>query len=152
MSNRNVVQSMFTVRREYPVSPARVFAAFADVNQKRKWFNPPPDWNQDHAMDFRVGGKEHSYGGPKGGQVHKFDAVYQDIVPNERIIYTYDMHLDDTRISVSLAVIEFKAKGGGTQLIITEHGAYLDGHSDGAASREHGTNWLIDKMGETLKG
>jgi uncharacterized protein YndB with AHSA1/START domain len=144
-----VVQSMFTVKRDYPVPPSRVFAAFADVAQKKKWFSPPPEWNQDHAMDFRVGGKEHSYGGPAGGTVHKFDATYQDIVPNTRIIYTYDMHLDDKRISVSLAVIEFKPVRSGTQLIVTEHGAFLDGYDD-AGSREHGTNWLIDKMGETL--
>jgi uncharacterized protein YndB with AHSA1/START domain len=35
--------------------------------------------------------------------VSSFDALYQDTVPAARIVYTYDMHLDDRRISVSLA-------------------------------------------------
>ena len=39
-----------------------------------------------------------------------YDARYQDIVPNERIIYSYDMHLDDKRISVSLATVELEAR------------------------------------------
>ena len=40
-------------------------------------------------MDFRVGGKEVNRGGPKGGPVHTFNAIYQDIVPEQRIVYSY---------------------------------------------------------------
>src|SRR4026207_2500506 len=47
----------------------------------------------------------------RDGRSYRFDALYQDIVPNERIVYTYDMHLDDKRISVSLASIELKPAG-----------------------------------------
>ena len=39
--------------------------------------------------------------------MHRFDSLYYDIVPDERIVYSYEMHLDDKRISVSLATIEF---------------------------------------------
>ena len=35
-------------------------------------------------------------GGPPCGPKHIYSAIYQDIVPNERIVYTYDMHLDRT--------------------------------------------------------
>src|ERR1700704_2506246 len=71
-------------------------------------FEGPAEWEKKrHEFDFRVGGRERLSGGPKGGRVHSFDALYQDIVPNERIIYTYDMHLDETRVSVSLATVEF---------------------------------------------
>jgi uncharacterized protein YndB with AHSA1/START domain len=62
--------------------------------------------------------------------VHSFNARYQDIVPNERIIYSYDMNLDEKRISVSLATIEFEPAGSGTKLTITEQGAFLDGYDD----------------------
>ena len=81
--------------------------------------------------------------------MHSFDALYQDIVPNERIIYTYDMHLDETRVSVSLATVEFKPASAGTLLIITEQGAFLDGYDD-AGSREQGTRWLLDKLEASL--
>ena len=54
------------------------------------------------------------------------------------------------KISVSLATIEFKAVGTGTRLLLTETGAFLDGYDD-AGSREHGTNFLMDRMGATLE-
>jgi hypothetical protein len=60
------------------------------------------------------------------------------------------MQLDETRISVSLATVEFKLAGGGTQLIVTEQGAYLDGH-DTPAQREHGTGELLDALGAELR-
>ena len=85
----------------------------------------PEDWGQSRfEMDFRFGGREVNSGGPKQGPVHTFNALYQDIVPNERIIYSYDMHLDDNRISVSLASIELKPEGTGTRLVFTEQGSF----------------------------
>jgi uncharacterized protein YndB with AHSA1/START domain len=150
MTQRSVTHAIFTVERTYPASPARVFKAFADPVAKAKWFGGPDEWEkQPSEFDFRVGGRETSIGGPKGQPMHYFEALYQDIVPNERIIYSYDMRLGDRRISVSLATIEIKPAGSGTKLVMTEQGAFLDGYDD-AGSREHGTNWLLDKLGESL--
>jgi uncharacterized protein YndB with AHSA1/START domain len=116
-----------------------------------EWFNPPETWGKDeHHMDFRVGGIETSVGGPPGGAVHTFRAIYQDIVPNERIIYTYDMHLDDVRISVSLTSFEIKPDGDHTILLMTEHGAFLDGFADGNDIRRDGTSQLLDQLGAFL--
>ncbi len=78
------------------------------------------------------------------------DGYYQDIVPDQRIIYTYDMHLDETRISVSLATVEFTPAGKGTRLIFTEQGAFLDGY-DNPARREQGTRDLLDALGAALR-
>jgi hypothetical protein len=60
------------------------------------------------------------------------------------------MNLGDTRISVSLATVEFKPAGKGTRLIFTEQGAFLDGH-DTPAQREQGTGYLLDALGEELR-
>ena len=69
----------FVIERTYPASPARVFSAFADPALKFQWFGAPAEWNRDEqTMDFRIGGREVSRGGPKGGQVHTFDARYYD--------------------------------------------------------------------------
>jgi uncharacterized protein YndB with AHSA1/START domain len=82
--------------------------------------------------------------------VHLFDARYQDIVENERIVYAYDLHLDDQRISVSLATIELAGVGSGTRMTFTEQGAFLDGLED-PAEREHGTNLMVDSLGAALE-
>jgi uncharacterized protein YndB with AHSA1/START domain len=100
-------------------------------------------------MDFRVGGHEHVSGGPQGAPPHRFDATYYDVVPNERIIYGYEMHIGDKRISVSLATIELTPEGNGTRLVFTEQAVFLDGYDD-KGSREHGTNGLLDQLGASF--
>jgi uncharacterized protein YndB with AHSA1/START domain len=89
-------------------------------------------------------------GGPPGGAIYTYDARYHDIVPDRRIVYTYDMYLDETRISVSLATVEFKSAGTETQLTFTEQGAFLDGH-DTPDLRENGTGALLDALGAELR-
>jgi uncharacterized protein YndB with AHSA1/START domain len=103
-----------------------------------------------YELDFRVGGREVSRGGPKGGPIHHYEAIYQDIVPNQRIIYSYDMFVGEARLSISLATVELLAQGSGTRLIFTEQGAYLDGH-DNPAERERGTRDLLDALGAALQ-
>jgi uncharacterized protein YndB with AHSA1/START domain len=148
---RSVTHATFVIERLYEASPARVFEAWSDVKVKARWFAGPDDWwSSDHDLDFRIGGRESVSGGPPGGPVHKFEARYWDIVPNERIITAYDMHLDEVRISVSLATVEFRTEGAGTRLIYTEQGAYLDGYDD-AGAREHGTSELLDALDAELK-
>lgn len=151
MIKRSARHATFVIERTFDASPARVFNAFADQNAKAKWFGGPPEWESgEKTFDFRVGGRETSSGGPKGGPKHTFNAVYQNIVPNERIVYSYDMTLDGTPISVSLTTIEFAPEGKGTRLKFTEQGVFLDAHDD-AGSREHGSNWLIDRLDESLR-
>ena len=151
MTARSVTHATFAVERTYNASPARVFAAWADPAAKARWFAGPDEWGTaEHELDFRVGGREISRGGPPGGPVHTYDARYYDIVPDQRIICTYDMHLDDKRISVSLATVEFKPAGAGTRLIFTEQGAFLDGH-DTPVAREHGTRELLDALDAALR-
>ena len=59
------------------------------------------------------------------------------------------MHLDDQRISVSLATMELQPDGDGTRLTFTEQGAFLDGFDD-PTLRENGTGDLLDALGAFL--
>jgi uncharacterized protein YndB with AHSA1/START domain len=72
------------------------------------------------------------------------------VIPNERLVYSYEMHLDDKKISVSLATMQLKAEGGKTTLMVTEQGAFLDGYDD-AGAREQSTSHLLDALGASLK-
>ncbi len=145
-----VTHANFTLERTYDAAPERVYRAWTDPAAKAQWFGDPSAPGTDHRLDFRVGGTEHTSGGSGDGPVYSYDATYRDIVPNERIVYTYDMHMGEQRISVSLSTVEFFADGAGTRLVYTEQGAFLDG-LDEPAAREHGTGELLDALGRVLK-
>ena len=151
MSERSTRHATFAIDRHFDASPQRVFAAWATPEAKGRWFAGSGEWiENDRAFDFRVGGHERLVGTWPGGRVSAFDARYFDIVPNERIVYAYEMHIDGTKISVSLATVEFKPAGAGTRLTVTEQGAFLDGYDD-AGSRERGTRELLNKLERALR-
>jgi uncharacterized protein YndB with AHSA1/START domain len=149
---RSVVHATFSLERVYDASPAQVFRALSDKAAKARWFEGGDGWTAiEREMDVRPGGRERAKGRWPSGMVTTFDAVYFDVVPNQRLVYTYEMHLDDRKISVSLATIELEPKDAGTRLRVTEQGAFLDGYDD-AGSREHGTGLLLDRLGASLEG
>lgn len=151
MTDRSVTHATFVVERTYDASPARVFAAWADPAAKARWFQSPEELGPDEfKLEFRVGGREVNRSGPRGGPVYTYDARYQDIVADERIVYTYSMHLDQTLLSISVATVELQPEGAGTRLVLTEQGAYLDGH-DNPAQRQQGAGELLDALGAELR-
>jgi len=103
----------------------------------------------EYELDFREGGYETTSGGAHGEPIHAYRARYWDIVPNERIVYAYEMHEGDARLSVSLTTVELAPAGDGTRLVLTEQGVFFDGIED-PSLREHGTGGLLDQLGETL--
>jgi len=143
MSERFVKHATFVVERTYAAAAEQVYRAWSDPEAKAKWFSPAEQF------DFRVGGREYSSGGPPEGPVFTFDAVYQEIVPEQRIVYSYTLDSNGQRISVSLTTIELIPVEEGTRLIFTEQGAFFDG-LDTPEIREHGTNEMLDALGRSL--
>ena len=150
MSNgHSVAHGTFVIERDLAQPPSRVFAAWADPKKKAKWFGDPSSDNPAQVFEFRPGGRESSSGQIPSGPNFNFDVTYQDIVPDNRILYTYDMHMDGKKISVSLAAIEFAPRGTGTHLKVTEYGLFLDG-LDTMEQRRKGTEFLIDQLATFL--
>jgi len=151
MTERSVTHATFTLERSYDAPPAKVFNAFADPEIKRRWFADGEGWAvEEFTVEFKVGGFERSRFRFRGGEPIGNDSTYHDIVPNERIIFAYSMTIGGKRISSSLATLQFKPFGKGTQLVFTEQGAFLDG-LDSAGSREGGWKQLLDALGRALK-
>jgi len=140
----------FTIKRDFPHPPAAVYRAFAELEAKARWFSGGDDWTPiERQMDVRPGGRELAKGRWKSGTVTTFDAVYLDVVPCERLVYAYNLWIDDRKISVSLATLEISAIAGGARLSLTEQGVFLEGYEDGG-SRERGTRDLIERVAKTL--
>ena len=144
------IHGSFTINRVFDASPARVFKAFADPKSKARWFVGPDGWKElRREFDFRPGGQEIVHGRFPNGMESKFVARYHEIVPNERLVYVYDMHAGGGFMSVSLATIELTAQGNKTALRFTEQGVFIDGQ-DGNDSRREGSAYLLDQIAANL--
>ena len=156
MTARSVIHDTFTIERSYPAAPSRVFAAFASAEAKGAWgdtgdLGSVPGEADLAELDFRPGGQER-FGFRYQETNYRYRALYYDIVPDQRIIYSYEMYAGEARISVSVATIEFAKDADGTALTWTEQGTYLDG-IDGPvapALRQEGTGEMLDGLAAYL--
>ena len=154
---RSIKHGSFVIERYYNYDTAALFRAWTDPAAKARWFNGPADkWTEVlREMDVRVGGRERAIGKFADGSESRFEALYFDIVPDRRLVYTYDMYWQGKKISVSLASVEFVTQGKdgsrGTKLVVTEQHAFLDGYED-AGNRERGTRGLMDNLEVALGG
>lgn len=149
MTTRSTDHATFAIERNYDAPPARVFAAFTDPAAKARWFGPPESARDESTLDFVVGGHERFTVGGPGGATYVYDARYEEIVPDLRIVYAYTLDRDETRMSVSVATVEVEPAGAGTRLVLTEQGVFLDG-ADTPAEREHGTREMLEKLDAAL--
>lgn len=147
---RSVAHGEFHLERVYDSPLACIWQALTEPVAKAKWFaGADGRWKVlERQLDIRVGGRERLKGRWDTGLVTTFDAIYQDVVPNERLVYCYQMFLDERKISVSLATVQLQSIGQGTRLRVAEQGAFLDGYD--AGSRERGTAHLLDALGSSL--
>ena len=131
MENR-VTHSTFVVERSFPKPPETVFAAFADPARARRWYAEGEGHELDEfTSDFRVGGKQTlryrlGPGTPVAGMTINNQAHYHAIQTNRRIVMAQTMDLEDKRILAAQVTVEFRPNGTGTDLILTNQGAFFD--------------------------
>ena len=125
MKEQSVIHSTFVIERSYAATPERVFAAFSDPKQKRRWF---------------VEGEGH--------EDEQFSMDFRAIVANRRVVLASTMSIGGKRISASLVTVELLGTDSGTDLLCTHQGAFFEG-SGGPAMREEGWRKLFDRLGES---
>jgi len=145
----SVEHGQLTVERDYAYPLERVYAAWTTAEAKSRWFAQGDDdfidRQQEYSLDFRVGGTERVSAQLKSGKKLEIETRFWDIVPNERIVATYDVLIGGRRLSVSLWSVVFVPTETGTKLITVEDGAFLDG-LDNAESRREGVEWDMDHL------
>lgn len=146
MTARSAAHTSFVLERRLKASPARVFAAWADIDAKRRWSDCHAEVGTlSYTMDFRVGGHELHRAILPDGREQLVDKVFLEIAPDARIIFAYAMEAAGRPLSASLVTVEFQPDGVGTHLRLTEQLAYLDGHMD-LDQRIEGTAEGLDRL------
>jgi len=148
---RSQTHATFVIERSYPVPVSAVWHALSNNEARDQWFGGGPEFDvQEKSHDFRVGGHGVEAGQWRGGPSSRFLSTYTDIVNQQRMIFTYDMWVDERHMSTSLTTIVVEPDEDGTRLTYTEQGVHLDG-LDTVDGREEGTRGLLDKLGSFLE-
>jgi uncharacterized protein YndB with AHSA1/START domain len=134
--------------------PERVFAAFAQPASKRRWYAEGDHEIKEYELDFRVGGSERfrysfKQGHSIAGSEIANESCYQEIVPEKRIVWTTKMTLNGKPIVVTLATIELVPAGSGTDLIMTNQGAFIE-WPGGPEMIEEGWRGLLNRLEKHL--
>ena len=152
-----VIHATCVVERSFPRPPSAVFAALSEPDKVRQWFGEGRNHELvEFALKFAIGGTQRlSYrfkqGHPLEGMVLMNDGIFQDIIPNQRIVSASAMTLGDKRISASLVTFELLPTDEGSDLVCTHQGAFFEGSGpDPAKMREEGWNVLMDRLGKVI--
>jgi uncharacterized protein YndB with AHSA1/START domain len=147
---RSQTHATFVIERTYPVPVSRVWHALSDNDARAQWFGGGTDFDvQEKSHDFRVGGQAVEDGQWHNGPRSRFESTYTDIVDQYRVVFSYDMWLDDRHISTSVTTIVVEPEGDATRMTYTEQGVHFDG-LDTVEGREEGTQGLLDNLGSFL--
>jgi uncharacterized protein YndB with AHSA1/START domain len=132
-----------TLTRRLRTRPEKVYAAWTAPEQLVQWFGPermrPGTLRAE--LDVRVGGRYRISFTNEDGEYFEVGGVYRDVVPNERLVFSWAWHSTPER--ESLVTITLKPEGAGT--FLTFHHAQF---ADETARDNHRRGWseMLDKL------
>ena len=122
----------------------RVYEAWTDPAQLRKWFGPEKVQTLELIAEVRVGGKYRWDLMNPEGEKKTCEGEYRELVPNRKIVFTWQWQDDeDWENVVSVVTVELDDAEDGTELRLRHERFPND------ASREnHGQGWnsVLDRL------
>jgi uncharacterized protein YndB with AHSA1/START domain len=136
------------IRRFIKASPDRVYAAWTDSAQLKKWFGPENVTTRDLIADVRVGGQfRWDCTDPEGNEV-TISGEYREVEPGKKIVFTWRLEDDeDWKNHSSIVTVEFLDREGGTELRLTHEKLPNEASRD-----DHTKGWdsVLDKLEKFL--
>ena len=136
------------IKRFIKAPPDRVYAAWTDLVQLKKWFGPENVKTRDLIADVRVGGQfRWECTDPEGKEV-TISGEYRELQPGTKIVFTWRLEEDeDWKNHSSLVTVEFFDREGGTEIRLTHENLptepSLEAHTQGWKS-------AVDKLEKFL--
>ena len=127
------VKPSLTIKRRFRAPPAKVFAAWTNPQELAKWMGPSGTVAVTAEADLRAGGRYHIRIVVPGDE-HNVSGVYREIVPNEKLVFTWAWRWTPER--ESLVTISLKADGDGTLMTFTHEQFF-----DEKARDDHNKGW-----------
>lgn len=130
-----------TLRRRLNAAPAKVYAAWTEPEKLSRWFGPDQGAVGRAETDVRVGGRFHVVFFTEDGEEHDVSGLYREVVPNEKLVFTWAWRTTPER--ESLVTILIRPDGDGTALTLIHEQFF-----DEAARDRHEFGWTgsLDKL------
>jgi uncharacterized protein YndB with AHSA1/START domain len=141
MSTQAATKPSLTLKRRFKAPPAKVFAAWTDPEKIRRWMGPEGVVGLSAEMDARAGGRYRLLMRSPDGEEHDVSGVYREVVPNEKLVFTWAWKSTPER--QSLVTVLLKPDGDGTLLTLTHEQFF-----DETARDHHRQGWTgsLDKL------
>ena len=134
------------MERTYAASPSRVFAAWSNVEARKRWSAPADNIRIEYdAADFREGGKDVSRCIEPGNADYVATVTYVDIRKDQRIVFAEDVVHGNQRVSAALISMELTPKNAETHLALTMQIASFD-EAGMEAGYQFGWNAALDNL------
>lgn len=141
MSTQLAAKPSLAIKRRLDASPATVFSAWTDPQKITRWFGPEGGDVLHADTDVRTGGRYHIVFRTEDGEEHDVSGVYREVVPNEKLQFTWMWRTMPER--ESLVTVALKRDGDGCVLTLT-HEQFFD---EPARDRHHaGWSGALDKL------
>jgi uncharacterized protein YndB with AHSA1/START domain len=122
----------------------RVYAAWTDPAQLKKWFGPEDVQTDDLIVDARVGGEFRWDLTNSEGEKMTCRGEYRELQPNKKIVFTWQWQDDeDWEERESVVTVELSDRDGGTELRLSHAQLPNEQSRDG---HTRGWNSALDKL------
>jgi uncharacterized protein YndB with AHSA1/START domain len=143
------VKPSLALKRRLNAPPEKVYAAWTNPAQLAKWFGPKDIEALRIELDPRVGGRfkivmrdtDACTGTAEAGEEHHVSGVYREVVPNEKLVFTWAWRSTPER--ESLVTVLIKPDGAGSLLTLI-HAQLFD--EEARDRHEHGWIGCLDKL------
>ena len=136
-----------TLKRRLKAPAEKVFAAWTDPEKIIHWFGPAETAGGSVRadMDVRVGGRFRISFKDQDGEYHEVGGTYREVVPNERLVFSWAWHSTPER--ESLVTITLKRDGDATMLTLHHERFFDEKARDG---HERGWSGTLEKLARYL--
>ncbi len=143
--NVTITKPSLTIKRRLKAPPAKVFSAWTDPEKVKRWMGPGAVAVVHAENDVRAGGRYRWQMQTPAGEEHDISGVYREVIPNEKLVFTWAWKTSPERQSV--VTVQIKPDGDGTLLTLTH-----EQFADEETRDRHNSGWTgsLDKLDKYL--
>ena len=142
----STTETKLQIRRTFAASREKVFRAWTEPEQLKKWFAPTDEYSTPIAeVDLRVGGRYRiQMRSPEGG-LHTVRGNYREVQTLEKLVYTWDW--EDNPMGETLVTVEFRDLDEATEIVLTH-----EFFPNQEAQDKHNQGWTgcLDRLAQYL--